>query len=81
MQYIVFKDHPADLLRVRHSHDQIHTFLDVDKKNIKVTEIKYLGKNKFRLCGVFPTNKLERNSIIKTLTHMHAKGEIFEFRI
>lgn len=81
MQYIIFKDHPGDIIKYNHKSGKMHLFLDIANQLIPIKKVSYQGSNKFIVYCKIPCNNIEKEFINYQLKIMQTNGEIFGFSI
>jgi hypothetical protein len=79
MKYIIFKNHPADIIKCDYKADKIEQFLTIGNKFLPIKKISYQGKERFIIYCKFPSHKIDREFIRSVLTKMQLNKEIFEF--
>lgn len=81
MPYIIFKNHPADLIKHYHKSNKLKSFLAIGNKFCPIEKISYNGGERFIIYCKFSSNKIEQEYVLSKLTEMQADGEIFEFKL
>lgn len=81
MRYIIFNNHPADIIKCNCEKGQVESFLTIGNMLLPIKKISYKGKSKFMIHCKFPSHKIERDFVRSILTKMQLKHEIFEFNL
>lgn len=81
MHYIVFNNHPADIIKCNCEKGIVESFLMIGNKFLPIRKIGYRGKEKFVIYCKFPTHKIDREFVRSMLTKMQLNHEILEFNL
>lgn len=81
VQSITFFGHPADILTTVYNEQGMKTYIKIDKTEMVVDAIKYIGAHKYKVLCKFPTDKITRENLIKTLNKLLDNKEIAEYTL
>lgn len=82
MSYIVFKNHPSDLIHSLYKKNRLESFLTIGSRQIQIptTKISFQKGNIFKIYCKFPIDEVEREYVFSTLMKMRYENEIIEFK-
>jgi hypothetical protein len=81
MQSIIFYKHPADIIKVERKFGKAKLFIIIGNNKMSVQNIKYLGKDEYKVFCSFPTGKVHYEHLISQLNIMLQSKEIKDYSI